>query len=149
MKDKARILDDLDYNMGMAKAREKILNKINQKREDISFLAQVGSFCGSKKQEQMAECLLDLLVGQVMHVRLCTVCSARWWKYVAVSDKLAWVGLCSHSSKILHTAHHKQFQESVISSKFDKGLQPLPRFHYWQIFANLNLTPLNKPSLIV
>ena len=59
-----------------SKGKDPEQNK-SQKREDISFLVQVGSLCGSKKQEQMAECLLDLLAGQVMRVRLCTACSAR------------------------------------------------------------------------
>ena len=101
---------------GDAKAREKILNKINQNKEDISFFAQVGSLCGSKKQEQMAECLLDLLAGQVMHVRLCMVRSACWRKYVAVSDMLAWAALYSRLSGLMLSL--KQDSSQHITSSF-------------------------------
>ena len=126
---------------GDAKAREKILNKINQKREDISFLAQVGSLCGSKKQEQMAECLLDLLAGQVMHIRLCMVCSACWRKYVAVSDMLAWAALYSRLSGLMlsleQDSSHGTSQAVSGLSSFFKSWQRITTFTYISLLTDI------------
>ena len=61
MKNKAWILDELDYNMGMQKQGKRSWTK-KIKREDISlFWLKVGSLCGSKKQEQLTEGLLSML----------------------------------------------------------------------------------------